>query len=279
LLDAALPHRSDDSVSLTAVDTSLHDEGVPTLTNRDDLVLEAEQLELYLRCPRRYYYDTVLGLRGSSDADARDRYRRCLRQVLAWLRQQESEGREVDTAAAQAYLDAVWQADGPRGHPHEALYRRDAEALVERALSRSVSRPEHPVQGVRWEIALPHGRVNLSPHRLEVGKEGATETVLVQRISTSKAGDRERQRRLEALYHEGARQAYPAAARRVQIVSLATDELREVEERPKAIAAALEEYDQALAGISREAFNPRPDERVCPRCPHYFICTSTDEAT
>ncbi|HZS86849.1 MAG TPA: UvrD-helicase domain-containing protein [Chloroflexota bacterium] len=279
LLGAALSQRSDDSVASTSDDTASGDECLPTPTNRDDLVLDAEQLELYLRCPRRYYYDAVLGLRGSGDGDAREQYRRCLRQVLVWLRQQESEGREVDTAAAQAYLDSTWQANGPRGHPHEALYRREAEALVARALRRSVSRPEHPIRDTRWEIALPHGRVSLSPDRLEVGKEGATETVLVRRITTGKAGDRERQRRLEALYHEGARQAYPTAARRVRIVSLATDEVREVEERPRAIAAALEEYDQALEGIASGAFNPRPDERVCPRCPHYFICNSTDDAT
>jgi superfamily I DNA/RNA helicase len=276
LLGPALPRRFDGPVASTTDDAASHD-GVPTApTNRGNLVLDAEKLELYLRCPRRYYYDTVLGLRSTGDADARGRYRQCLRRVLAWLREQESAGQEVDAAAAQAYLDGVWRADGPGGHPHEELYRRDAEALVARALRRSVPRPEHPVQDTHWEIALPHGRVTLSPHRLEVGKEGATETVLVQRVSTSTAGGRERQRRLEALYHEGARQAYPAAARRVQIVSLATDELLEVEERPKVIAAALEEYDQALAGIASGAFNPRPDERSCPRCPHYFICTSTD---
>jgi DNA helicase II / ATP-dependent DNA helicase PcrA len=44
------------------------------------------------------------------------------------------------------------------------------------------------------------------------------------------------------------------------------------------VETRLGRYNAAMAGILRANFPAQPQERECPRCPHYFICTGTEEA-
>jgi len=62
--------------------------------------------------------------------------------------------------------------------------------------------------------------------------------------------------------------------RDVKIVSLSTDAVEAVSLREQAIVSRLARYDEAIR------FPPQPNERECPRCPHYFICPlAEDDAT
>jgi hypothetical protein len=232
---------------------------------------DVETLELYLRCPRRYYYDHVLGLHRHDDDAAYGQFHRCVHAVLSWLYEEVARGHAVDRAAAYARLAEVWEEDGPRDHLHEGFYRRQAEALLARALARP-GPAYRRANGPPWEVALPHGRVLVQPDHLDVDGEGPAQSLVVRRLRTGSAGAAERDKGIYALYHAAAARAYPAARRQVQVVDLSTDEVADVPLSAAAVESRLGRYDAAIAGILGARYAPQPDDRQCPRCPHYFIC-------
>jgi diphthamide synthase (EF-2-diphthine--ammonia ligase) len=60
-------------------------------------------------------------------------------------------------------------------------------------------------------------------------------------------------------------------------VYLATDEVENLEMSVKKVNSRLEKYDTAMAGILQERYHPTRDDRLCPRCPHYFICPAGED--
>ena len=106
----------------------------------------------------------------------------------------------------------------------------------------------------------------------EVDGIGATQTVVVQRVRTGQASAREHKKSIYALYQAAAEQAYPGARQQVQTLSLSNDEVVDIPLSPGAVATELQRYDGAISGILAGRFDPAPDDRKCPRCPHYFTC-------
>ena len=105
----------------------------------------------------------------------------------------------------------------------------------------------------------------MRPDHVEIGSQGP----VVRRLRTGRP-PKKIDDDIYALYHEGARQAYGKA--RVEALYLTTDEVVPVEMTAKVIGNRLEKYDAAMAGIRAGEFPPKPNDRICPRCPQYFIC-------
>ncbi len=239
-------------------------------------VFDVEMLDLYNRCPRQYYYEFVLGLHGRREDSAYMQFHSCVYDVIRWLQQEQAQGREVDEDAAQAGLIASWEMKGPRDHPYEKIYRQNAEAMVTRALSRLLQLRGKAIRP-NWEIPLKHGRVRFTPDSVEVIEDNTGPSLTVRRLRTGRPSQSERDKDIYALYQVGAKQAYPAAERKVELVYLSTDQIDEIDLGPKKIATRLERYDAAIAGILRQEFPALPDDRECPRCPYYFICPIADD--
>ena len=66
--------------------------------------------------------------------------------------------------------------------------------------------------------------------------------------------------------------------RQVVVRYLSEDHVEPVTLGQRAIETRLGRYDAAIAGILREEFPPQPNDRSCPRCPHYFICPLGEDA-
>ncbi|MPZ13594.1 MAG: AAA family ATPase [Chloroflexi bacterium] len=229
-----------------------------------------EALETYMRCPRQFYYELVLGLSGDREDSAYVQFHMCVYRVLRWM----AELPAVDAGAALEHLAEVWEEQGPRGHPYEAVYRRSAEAMVLRAAGRSIP-SRRPAARPRWQVRLPHGRVRFTPDHIERLDDG---TEVVERQRTGRPTKSELERDIYALYVVAAREAAPRVPRRVQIRYLSTDHVEPVELSERTIRTRLGRYDAAMAGILRKEFGPRPNDRVCPRCSHYFICPVAEDA-
>lgn len=234
-------------------------------------IFDVAALDLYLTCPRQYYYEYVLGLGGKRDDSAYVQFHRCVYAVLRWIEAERAEGRVTDEAEAQLYLAEVWAEQGPLDHPYEEIYRRDAEGKVTRALRLPDSM--NPVERPTWEVALPHGRVRLQPDRAGVRADG---TEIYQRLRTGKIGGSEKDKNIYALYQAAASRSRSAVRREIQIVSLSHDDIEPVNLREQTLNTRLDRYDAAIVGILEGRFPPNPSDRECPRCPHYFICPAAE---
>ncbi len=228
----------------------------------------AEDLDVYIRCPRQYFYESVLGLNRRREDSGYVEFHRCVYRVLRWMAEERASGNPVDETAALAYLAEVWQEQGPEEHPYKELYRASAVDLVEMAARRpytsqgSATRPT-------WEVSVPHGLIRFTPDHVEVLSDGSE---VVERLRTGRPTKSEVGKDIYALYVTAAQEAEPRVRRRVQVRYLSADQVDPVDPRPGPIKTRLDRYNEAIKGILREDFSPKPSDRICPRCPHYFIC-------
>jgi DNA helicase-2/ATP-dependent DNA helicase PcrA len=238
---------------------------------------DVEPLEQYLRCPRQYYYQHVLKLRGRHLDSGYVQFHRCVYDVLSWLQDQRAQGQLVDEEDAHAQLAVLWEEKGPRDHPYEAMYRDQAALLVVRAVRwttvSAFRRSREP-----WEIPLLYGRVRFTPDMIELTDHDANALVVVRRMRTGRVGSSEREKNIYALYHRGADLVFPTAQRKIQVISLSGERIEDISLKQRTVETRLNRYDAAMASILCADFPARPQERECPRCPYYFICPSGEEA-
>ena len=233
---------------------------------------KVEDLDVYIRCPRQFFYEFVLGLSRRREDSGYVLFHRCVYRVLHWMAEECATGKPADEAAALSHLAEVWEEQGPHGHVFEDLYRTAAADLVQRAAKRLFS-SRGPTTRPQWEVPVGLGRVCLVPDHVEVLDDGSE---VVERLRTGRPTKSEADKNIYGLY-AAARDAEPSVPRSIQIRYLSTDEVKPIALTPRVIKTRLNRYNKAIGGILRRDFPPRPDDRFCPRCPHYFICPKGED--
>lgn len=223
---------------------------------------DAEDLDQFLRCPRSYLYQRLLWLNGGR---ADSGYVRFHRAVYAVLRAFPGFRDLTDPlGAAATALEEAWARIGPVGHPYEALYRRHADILLDRALAAYLH-----IDGDQPDWTLPAGS---SAIRIRPEIAMMTPTGLgLRRIRTGRAPKASPDDDLYALYHAGAAQFGEGA--QVEAHYLGCDTIVPVAMSPRVIENRLAKYRQAIDDIAQGLFPTVVSDRVCPRCPQYFVCS------
>ena len=225
---------------------------------------KAEDLDQYIRCPRAYLYQRILHLSGARDDSAYVQFHRAVYSVLRWMGQVDA-ATPVSGEDAAARLDTAWEEIGPGNHPYDSVYRDAAEDIVERAVARRATGAR--IMDAEWLIQRPEGRIWLRPDHVEIGPDGA----VVRRLRTGRP-PKKIDDDIYALYLVAARQELQGA--RVEALFLTTDETKPLSMTDVVIRKRLQKYDDAIAGIRAGQFAAKPNDRTCPRCPQYFICSA-----
>lgn len=230
-----------------------------------DWAVSERRLDLYRKCPRRFFYTHILGLGAARKTTAFSRTHDCLHDVMRWLAEARVEG-DPGIADTETALDAIWQARGPKDHAFASDYRRLASRLVA-ALVRSGAGRRF-LKAEPLPIDLPNGRIVVEPNELA---ELANGTPVLRRIRTGYRTQQEYERPEYALYClAGA--AHFGARFMVEAIHLTDETMEAVTVTAKKIDRHRTESDRMLAGIGAGAFPPHVDPVTCPRCPHFFIC-------
>lgn len=222
----------------------------------------AEDLDQYLLCPRAYLYQRVLGLSGGREDEGYVRFHRAAYSVIRELDTLAEEPSPLD--AARVALAEAWDKIGPRGHPLEAIYRRQAELVTERAVTRWLKAGGRPEP---FEQPVGDSMVQITPDMIDRSK-GSVELI---RLRTGRAPKRPPDNDIFALYH-CASAAHDGGS--VSAHYLGCDTKLGVPMTERVIANRLEKYRKAIDGIAAGHYPPQPDDRICPRCPQYFVCPS-----
>ena len=222
----------------------------------------AEDLDQYIKCPRAYLYQRILNLSGAREDNAYVQFHRAVYSVLRWIGGMEA-GTKVSYEHARARLDTIWEEIGPADHPYAPVYREAAATILKRAITHRVSRAK--LLDADWQIKRPGGLIRVRPDHVESGPDG----VVVRRLRTGRA-PKKVDDDIYALYQFAAAQELGEA--RVQALFLTSDEVVPISMSGKVIDNRLAKYDEAIAGIRKGHFPPKPNDRTCPRCPQYFIC-------
>ena len=234
----------------------------------------AENLDVYIRCPRRFFYEFVLGLNRGREDPGYVKFHRCVSRVLRWMEEESGIGYQVNEADALVHLTKVWEEQGPLGHAYEELYRSSSIALVRRAVGQGLA-SRNSTKRRQWEVSVGHGRVRFVPDHVEVDGNGSE---VLERLRMGRPTTSDKQEDIYGLYAAAAQDAEPHVSRTVQVRYLSTGQVEPLVLAPRTIKTRLGRYNNAIRGILREDFAPSPNDRKCPRCPYFFICPSGEDS-
>ncbi len=232
-----------------------------------DAEYSVAELELYMRCPRRYYYRHTLRLRGRLPETPYSQSQACIQETLEWLETEQKEGLSPGEEGVRQYLEERWAARLTNASPNEEALRERAEAIV---LNAARTRAPATVKTQDLVARLPSGRVRVDPGKV-IEEDGALHA---EEWRWSTSGTTEHAAPRHALRRLALQQTYGASAEiRLQVRDLSAGEVRPIPEQPRYEPARVAKYDAAIAGIQRCQFPAQPDApAACPRCAFYFIC-------
>lgn len=251
-----MPARGDAAAFRVVVDWAVP----PTFT--------AEQISLYAKCPRRFFYTHVLKAAGGKRATPFMQMHDVVYELMRWLREDVSRWHHPPDAVVVRF-DEVWNRKGPVDHGYADDYRAVGLGLVE-ALMRS--RQGH-ASGVRARIALPLGGMSILVEPDEVRGTGAGATF--RRVRTGRKVAKEEDDIVYALYLMAARSGGTGAG--VEAIHLSEETVTPIELTPRKMSNRHDTVHGFAAAILAGDFPPEPGDRTCPRCPHYVTCGPVPE--
>ena len=225
----------------------------------------AKALEAYGRCPRRFFYTHVLGLRTARKRTAFTETHDCLYRLMDWLEDARKTGAPTVQEAEVAF-EEIWQADGPGDHAFAGDYRALASRLIDVLVGAGVGlrfRERGPLP-----VDLGEGRVVVEPDEIVELPGG---TVGVRRVRTGYKRSDEYDRLEYALYRFAADEHFGSSAQ-VMALHLTDGNAEEVPMTARKLATRRSNSERMLRGIAEGSFPPAPEPVVCARCPHFFIC-------
>lgn len=246
-----MPSRADAAAFRVAVDWA----GPPTFT--------AEQISLYAKCPRRFFYTHVLRAAGGKRATAFMQMHDVVYELMRWLREDAGRWHHPQDAVV-ARFDQVWRVKGPFEHGYADDYRSVGLGLVE-ALMRS--RLGHP-PGVRARIELAVNGIGILVEPDEVRGSGAG--AAYRRVRTGRKASNEEDDIVYALYQMAARDGGTGAG--VEAIHLSEETVTPIELSARKMTNRRDTVHGIAAAILSGDFPPEPGDRTCPRCPHYVTC-------
>ena len=235
-----------------------------------DLVITHEELQLFNKCPLRYFYTHLLGVPGARRSTGFARMHDVIYKVLGWLRD-EPEGQSASLDATRERLAREWQERGPLDDPNADVFRETAAGLVDYLIEcregSDHTKPE-PVT-----LAFDGLSVTILPDEVRAAADG----LRLRRIRTGKKGRSEIDDDIAyALYVLAAQAAFDGAP--VEAVHLTDRAVTPVEFTPTKLKNRRMKIAGLTARIASGDFPPDPDdERKCPRCPHFITCGAVPE--
>jgi DNA helicase II / ATP-dependent DNA helicase PcrA len=260
-----LPRRIDIPAGWTV--GGIADEEWPLLVGREtNDQWTAREIETYLECPRRFYYDHALELRGSDAASPFLKFQSALHSSMAWLRNTPSADERRDGLIARFEED--WGKFGPGDHPFEPLYRRMAEVMIENA--RTVMDGESLAAERQVSFSATGAVISCRADHVERTPKG----IVVRRLKAGRLAKTEEDKPRYILLQIAIRTDHPNEQVHFEHVSLLTGERRGATD--KKMSEKLKACEDAIGAAGSGNFEPRPSQR-CPSCPYFFICPSHGE--
>jgi superfamily I DNA/RNA helicase/Zn-dependent peptidase ImmA (M78 family) len=237
----------------------------PMATKRAFTLAEVEQ---YMRCPRQFYYDRVLNLRGAAPQTPYGAMMRCVWSAIRWIQEEGRQGREVTPEEGQRYLERQWEEAEIPESAVLPLLRSVAEQIVTHACHVVSERRAGETQEL--EVELPEGCIRLTVDYVEEREDG---TLLAERQYPRRPADDDHTSPQIALIREGLRQKRGRSAPvEISLRYLTTGETRPVREQPRWEPDRVAKYNAALQGIRYGSFPAQPSQEQCPHCPFFFLC-------
>lgn len=268
LITHAIPASSTGQQSWPSVVVSVSPSTLRSVPSGNE-AFDVRHLDAYMKCPRKYYYQHVLGLIGRNEGSPYLNFHRCVYRVVRWIGEERAAGAVVDDAGAFAKLTEIWSVSGPSDHSYERFYWEQAIAMVSLAVSR-IARAGRMLPPPNWEIPLEAGRIQFSPDFIE---EAADHSQTILRFRTGRPKKEDTDADICAIYQTAVKSVTNGKGK-IALYYLSTGDTMGVDMSGLMVRNRLTKYNDAITGIRLRAFPTKTNDHDCPRCPFYFLCPS-----
>jgi DNA helicase II / ATP-dependent DNA helicase PcrA len=232
--------------------------------------LHASALETYLRCPRQYFYGNICGFHGEERA-----YRlfwQATQQTLETLKERMGEAGGISAEEAKSLYSQYWQQAEGDALPFAALYEQQGHEIAARLREKLLASGD-----THWElhpamtVGIAGRTIQLSIDRVEQ-PSGGVPARFVRARAAGKRKEKPTPGPREYLYAQAYKQHHGAQTLELYVHNLSTGETMPITFTPKREQKLYEELQESLTALERREFPPKPDARMCPTCPFFFIC-------
>jgi DNA helicase II / ATP-dependent DNA helicase PcrA len=243
-------------------------------------VFYSAELDRYLECPRKFFYASVLGLKGAGEKSIFLKFHSCVYDTLRSIQTiRQMETIELSEETALKRLDEFWQKENIDAHPYAPIYRQKAEDIIRRMCA-NVSGTNAERMKPGFEIKLSNGAVRIEADSLEIADNGDEKTAVFRKYRTGKSQKKIDPKNAEVLAALAARENFPDANPVLMRVNLGDDTIQEVRITEQLIKNRVKKYEKVIDDINKRLFEASPKEPGnCPHCAYFFICPSGDLKT
>jgi DNA helicase-2/ATP-dependent DNA helicase PcrA len=233
--------------------------------------LHASALETYLRCPRQYFYGNICGFHGAGRAY--QLFWHVTQQTLETLKERVSEAGGVSAEEAKSLYSQYWQQAEGDALPFAALYEQQGHEIAARLREKLLAGGD-----MHWElrpamtVEIAGRTIQLSIDRVEQPRSGGQPARFVRARAAGKRKEKPTPGPREYLYAQAYKQHHNAQTLELYVHNLSTGETMPITFTPKREQKLYEELQESLTSLESRAFPPKPDARMCPTCPFFFIC-------
>lgn len=230
------------------------------------------EIDTYLRCPRKYFYQNVLGLKEKDAKSVYLKFHSCVYETMNSMRAIKSLN-SIDFTEENALkrLEDFWNEYEIEEHPYSPIYKSKAIELVKTMFAHLQKTKEDSLQPT-LELKLENGKIRFKPD--EILKSADEKSIVLKKYKTGKAPKTITKDDAEILTFSKLQETFPDAEIEMQKIYLTNDETREVQTTKRLINNRRKKYDEAIKGIQTRDFPAKPNSQNCPHCPHFFICPS-----
>lgn len=225
------------------------------------------QINLFERCPRRFFYTHVLRARGRKTDTPFLKMHNAVLDVMDWLKAEHAMT-HPSKAEVEAKFNEAWQSKGAVDHGYAADYLRIGRRLVDFLLGMRQGSTLAEIKPIT--LAWPECEIIVTPDSVLKATSGQ---LLVRRIKTGKQRSNEFDDIEFTIFHLAVTQAYGSQAV-VEVVYLTSETKTPMTITARKVATRSEKMQKIVRQIQAGDFPLQEDARVCPRCPSFFVCGS-----
>jgi len=226
------------------------------------LRFDAHQVEMFARCPRRFFYTHVLQTGGRRTAtpfmQMHDAVRKLYKEIVKG--NLSSTGTQLVTDVSQALNEG-----GLGEHGYFDHYRDFAVAMIE--FFRSTRKGLQPRMPQALHVNYGVEEIVVTPDDVLVAGDGQ---ITLRKVSTGHSRSEDTKSIGAAAFLTAAAEAFPGAA--VELVYLADQTTMPLSLKGGAIETQRRHMESHLQSIRAGEFPAEPSVFSCPNCPALFIC-------
>ncbi|HXX78063.1 MAG TPA: ATP-dependent helicase, partial [Ktedonobacteraceae bacterium] len=240
--------------------------------------LTSSDLETYQNCPRQYMYSRIYGFRGAQSAYSAFwlATQNTVKELSVKLEENKNHegghGELLTKKDAEELYAQQWQKVEGDTLPFAVLYERHGHEISELIRQKLLSRGD-----VDWQLRHPFtvdiaGRtIEVQVDRVEV-PERADEPVKFVRTRFGKRKEKPSASTREMLYVRASRQHHAGRTTELQAHNMSTGETYPITLNGKKEQSLYDQLEQAILGMERHEYPPKPDAMKCPGCPFFLMC-------